>query len=44
MDHHESSGFLGKYVFSRDHKVIGIQYIITAIVMAFVATGLAAVR
>ncbi len=43
MDHHESQGFLGKYVFSRDHKVIGIQYIITAIVMAFVATGLAVV-
>jgi cytochrome c oxidase subunit 1 len=28
--HHEP-GFLGKYVFSTDHKVIGIQYAVTAL-------------
>ena len=27
--HHEELGFLWKYVFSTDHKVIGIQYAIT---------------
>src|SRR5579863_1275574 len=29
--HHEELGFLRKYVFSTDHKVIGIQYGITAL-------------
>src|ERR1700761_7231864 len=29
-DHHEP-GFLGKYFFSTDHKVVGIQYAITAL-------------
>ena len=29
-DHHEP-GFIGKYVFSTDHKVIGIQYAITGL-------------
>ena len=33
-DHHEP-GFWGKYVFSTDHKVIGIQYAITALVFLF---------
>src|SRR5678815_5287344 len=28
--HHEP-GFLGKYVFSTDHKVIGIQYAVSAL-------------
>src|SRR3954453_9191566 len=29
--HHETLGFWRKYVFSTDHKVIGIQYAITAL-------------
>ncbi len=33
--HHEL-GFLRKYIFSTDHKIIGIQYIITAMAMAIV--------
>jgi len=39
--HDEPQGFLRKYVFSLDHKVIGIQYLVTAIFMAIVAGGLA---
>ncbi|MHC4854418.1 MAG: cbb3-type cytochrome c oxidase subunit I, partial [Planctomycetota bacterium] len=38
---HEPQGFLRRYVFSLDHKVIGIQYLITAFVMALVGGGLA---
>ncbi|MHC4340193.1 MAG: cytochrome c oxidase subunit I, partial [Planctomycetota bacterium] len=38
---HEPQGFIAKYVFSFDHKVIGIQYLVTAFVMAIVAGGLA---
>ena len=38
---HEPRGFLRKYVFSLDHKVIGIQYLLTAFVMALVGGGLA---
>ena len=33
--HHEL-GFFRKYVFSTDHKIIGIQYLITAMAMAVV--------
>ena len=33
--HHEELGFWRKYVFSTDHKVIGIQYAITALVFLF---------
>ena len=29
--HHEELGFWRKYVFSTDHKVIGIQYAITGL-------------
>ncbi|MBI3473763.1 MAG: cbb3-type cytochrome c oxidase subunit I, partial [Candidatus Solibacter usitatus] len=36
---HEPPTFLRRYVFSTDHKVIGIQYLITAMFMA-VAGGL----
>ncbi|MBI3683098.1 MAG: cbb3-type cytochrome c oxidase subunit I [Acidobacteria bacterium] len=35
-------GFLRRYVFSTDHKVIGIQYILLAIVAALVGAGLSA--
>ncbi len=34
-------GFLRRYVFSMDHKVIGIQYIVTGLVMALLGAGLA---
>jgi len=33
--HHEL-GFIRKYIFSTDHKIIGIQYLITAMFMAIV--------
>ena len=36
-DHHHDPGFWQKYVFSTDHKMIGIQYGITA--MIFLAVG-----
>ena len=38
---HEPKSFLRKYIFSTDHKVIGIQYLFTAIFMALVASALA---
>ena len=31
---HAPNGFIRKYIFSADHKVIGIQYIVTAMAMA----------
>ena len=34
-EHHEELGFLRKYIFSTDHKVIGIQYGITALLFLF---------
>src|ERR1700757_3299891 len=37
--HHEL-GFWRKYIFSTDHKIIGIQYIITAMAMAIVGGAL----
>src|SRR5580765_67766 len=33
--HHEEQGFWSKYVFSTDHKVIGIQYGVTALFFLF---------
>lgn len=38
---HEPTGFIRKYIFSTDHKMIGIQYLLTAMVMALVAASLA---
>ena len=38
--HHEQS-FLSKYVFSTDHKVIGIQFLITTLIMLMVGGSLA---
>src|ERR1041385_4083030 len=36
-DHaHHELGFLRKYIFSTDHKIIGIQYLVTAMAMAIV--------
>ena len=37
----EPQGFLRKYVFSTDHKVIGIQYILTGLAMGLVGALLA---
>jgi len=33
---HPKLGFWRKYIFSTDHKVIGIQYMITAMAMAVI--------
>src|ERR1043165_1316303 len=33
--HHEELGFWRKYIFSTDHKIIGIQYGITALLFLF---------
>jgi cytochrome c oxidase subunit I len=38
--HHPPSGFIAKYVFSIDHKVIGIQYLCLALFSVFVGMGL----
>jgi cytochrome c oxidase subunit 1 len=34
-EHHEELGFIRKYIFSTDHKVIGVQYGITALLFLF---------
>ena len=34
-DHHHEQGFWRKYIFSTDHKVIGIQYGLTSLVFLF---------
>jgi len=41
-DHALEFGVLRRYVFSTDHKIIGIQYILTGLVMALVGASLAA--
>ena len=38
---HEPHGFIRRYIFSIDHKVIGIQYLLTAMFIAVVAGSLA---
>ena len=38
-DHHEL-GFWRKYIFSTDHKVIGIQYLITGLIFLFMGFSL----
>src|SRR6266478_4111121 len=35
MHHHDEPGFIRKYVFSTDHKVIGCQYGISALLFLF---------
>jgi cytochrome c oxidase subunit 1 len=35
-EHHEELGFWSKYVFSTDHKIIGIQYGITGLIFLFI--------
>ncbi len=39
--HHEPQSFCSKYIFSVDHKVIGIQYLITGLIMALLGGWLA---
>ncbi len=34
--HHPPAGFIRKYIFSTDHKVIGIQYFLLALVSVFI--------
>ena len=38
---HSEQAFIWKYVFSKNHRIIGIQYYVTAMVMALVAGLLA---
>jgi cytochrome c oxidase subunit I len=38
---HAPQAFIWRYVFSKDHKVIGVQYYVTAMIMALVAGLLA---
>ncbi len=38
---HEPTSFLRRYIFSTDHKVIGIQYLTTGMVMAVIAGAMA---
>lgn len=38
--HHEPQSFWTKYVFSQDHKVIAMQYMITALVMGFIGMAM----
>jgi cytochrome c oxidase subunit 1 len=40
-EHAAPQAFIWKYVFSKDHKVIGVQYYVTAMLMAVVAGVLA---
>jgi len=40
-EHHEPKGFWSKYVFSRDHKVIGIQFLVSSILWGLVGGSLA---
>ena len=35
-DHHHDLPFLKKYIFSTDHKIIGYQYGITALIFLFI--------
>ena len=40
IEHHDPQTFITKYVWSQDHKVIAIQYGITAIFVGLIALGL----
>ena len=37
IDHHDPTTFITKYIWSQDHKVIAIQYGITAIFVGLIA-------
>jgi len=36
-EHHHEEGFVSKYIFSQDHKMIGKQFLMTAVFMGIVA-------
>src|SRR3989442_10569900 len=38
--HHPPTAFIWKYIFSLDHKIIGIQYILLAVVFVFLGVFL----
>ena len=38
---HTELGFLRKYIFSEDHKIIGIQFLFSSIIFLFIGGGLA---
>src|SRR3954451_4055086 len=38
---HPELGFLRKYIFSEDHKIIGIQFLFTGIIFLFIGGGVA---
>jgi cytochrome c oxidase subunit 1 len=40
IEHHDPTTFITKYIWSQDHKVIAIQYSITAIFVGLIALGL----
>jgi cytochrome c oxidase subunit 1 len=42
LEHHDPTTFITKYIWSQDHKVIAIQYGITAMFVGLVALGLSA--
>jgi cytochrome c oxidase subunit 1 len=39
-DHHHEPGFIGKYIFSTDHKTIAKQFLITGIIWAIIGAAL----
>jgi cytochrome c oxidase subunit 1 len=41
-DHHHKESFITKYIFSQDHKMIGKQYLVTAIAMGAIGIALSA--
>ena len=36
-EHHHEESFVSKYIFSQDHKMIGKQFLLTAVFMGIVA-------
>ena len=41
-DHHHKESFITKYIFTQDHKMIGKQYLVTAIIMGGIGIALSA--
>jgi cytochrome c oxidase subunit 1 len=39
-EHHHEESFVSKYIFSMDHKTISRQFLITAVIMAFIAMSM----
>src|ERR1700682_4450965 len=38
---HHGPGFIGKYIFSQDHKIIGIQFLFSSLIFLFIGGSLA---